>query len=269
MPEAVGWPALVFIASGLLAGLLVLRDARRNHGAHPVASVGRGEDGSGGRSAAARVVLAFSICSWLFFTVVSNKDVRFNLPSLPFLLMLATLNLYRLAPSATRMTSVGLSAWLVVALVVGPPVPVVSGYLVAAQVVQQHAPVNRNVLIAAHRDGSFIYNMRTLGKRFDIGIRRADKMLVEINIDRVFGIKDRMLDQAAIRALLEAQQVSMVVLQSGYLLDLSTMRNLSLLLNDKKYYRRLLVVPMHGATSPSERELVIYEKNDGDGSVAD
>jgi hypothetical protein len=242
LPQQMGWPAVVWSIAGLLACGIVLRKEEV-----PVA---------------VKVLAAFGVCSWVFFTIVSNKDPRFNLPSLPFLFMVAALGFNRLAPRVARVSLLVLATWSVFQVTFST-VPVVTGFKEAALAAQSITPANGNVLISAHRDGSFIYNMRTLGERRDIGIRRADKLIVEFTIMREFGIKETNLSPNEIVELLKQQNISVIVAQTDYLSDLPSMRNFQKFLEQGSIFERLQTIPLQGATNPNENELVIYKRKAG------
>jgi hypothetical protein len=140
-------------------------------------------------------------------------------------------------------------------------VPVANGYREAAALAQTHTPRNDNVLVSAHRDGNFVFNMRTVGERRDIGVRRADKLFVEISIMRELGIRDKKLNQGAIQKILDEQKIAVVVAQTGYLADQPTMQEFQRLLENGTTYAVQGRVPLHGSLTKDERELVIYTRN--------
>jgi hypothetical protein len=240
LPDQLGWPALTLIIAGLLAAIILAV---------------RGEIGLPG-------VLAFSFCisSWIMFSLISNKEPRFNLPSLPFLLLFSAIGLALLLPHLARIALPLLALWLAWQALMVTEVPVVTGHKQAALAAQALTPKNSNVLIAAHRDGNFIFDMRTFGNRRDIGIRRADKMLVEITISRAFGVKDQHFDPAALRDLLKRENIAVVVMQDGYLSDQPSMQQLQRLLDAGDEYRKTQTIPLQGETRKDEKQLTVYAR---------
>ncbi|MDC8759659.1 ArnT family glycosyltransferase [Janthinobacterium fluminis] len=243
LPLQLGWPALCLAVAGLAA-------------AARAAATGRA-------TPALRVLAAYTVCAWIFFSVVSNKDPRFNLPGMLFLFVLAAHGLYLCAAPAARLFLPALAAWLLLQLGATPAVPVVGGFPEAAAAAQALTPQQANVLISAHRDGNFIYALRTLGRRRDIGVCRADKLFVEIHIMRELGVRDRNLDRQAILAMLDRHKVATVVAQPGYLSDQPSMRNFQALLDDGVHYARVRTVALTGQTGRDERALVIYQRRRG------
>ncbi len=240
LPRQIGWPAVALVACGFIGACIASMKY--------------------GMTRPMRVAIGFLCVSWLFFTVVSNKEPRFNLPSLPFLFMFSVMGLFWLLPRLTRPLTVLLAAWLVFQASVAGPVPVVAGFKEAVLAAQAITPPGGNVLVSAHRDGSFVFNMRTLGDRPDIGVRRADKLFVEMRIMRQMGIKDMGMSQADILALLARENVTAIVSQPGYLDDQPTMQNFHAILAAGTAYAKVQTIPMTGATQDGESELVVYRR---------
>lgn len=240
LPEQVGWGVVALLCVGLIATVFTSKKS--------------------GMTPPMQVVAAFLCCSWVFFSVVSNKEPRFNLPSLPFLFLLAAFGCYRLSARWTAAGSVLLALFLVVGAVQGPPVPVVAGFKEAALTAQALTPHERNVLISAHRDGSFIFNMRTVGGRRDIGSRRADKLFVEMKIMRQMGIRNIEMSEQEIVDLLDREKISTVVSQSGYLSDQPTMQRFQNILEAGVFYEKQKTIPLIGETRADEKELVVYKR---------
>jgi 4-amino-4-deoxy-L-arabinose transferase-like glycosyltransferase len=241
LPEQVGWPAVAFIVVALPTTLWLAWNERL-----PVSS---------------RVLLACGACGWTFFSLVSNKDPRFNLPSVLFLFLVAANTVYLVAPKTARVLLALMAGWLLFQLGTLGPVPEVNGFREAVALIQEITPKNANVLICAHRDGTFIYDMRTQGTRRDVGVRRGDKLFVELNVMRELGIRDRQLDKAAILTMLDKAGVATVVMQRGYLADQPSIQHFQALVDDGTYYVKVRTVAMSGTTDPNENALVVYERS--------
>lgn len=207
-----------------------------------------------------KVIAAFGICAWLFFTIVSNKDPRFNLPGVVMMFVLAACALRIALPMAGRIGIPLLAFVLLFQMQKEASVPVVQGFERAAAEVAAIAPPSSNVLISAHRDGNFIYDLRTQSGRRDIGVRRADKILVEIKILKEFGVRDSGMSQSDILNLLDKQKIDTVVFQPGYLDDQLTIQNLHTVLEDSGRFTKVATIPLQGRTDRDEKQLVIYRK---------
>ena len=206
------------------------------------------------------VLAALLLSSWLMFTLISNKDARFNLPSLAPLLILAVVGLASVTEAGTRLVLAALAIFLVVQVGWLTPVPAVGGFAQAARAAVDLTPSGSNILISAHRDGTFIYDVRALDNPRPVGIRRADKLFVQMSIMRALGIQDRGLDATQLLALLAREKIATVVAQPGYLDDQPTMTLFKEVLASGHYYTERQRVPMSGKTDRSEHELVICTK---------
>lgn len=223
----------------------------------------------------AGLMLAMALLAWGFFSIVSNKEPRFGLPILPFAMLSAGLVLGRWS-TAGGMAKVSMpmpmpmpvvvpalaALMLVEAAVSGrwSDVPRLTGHQEAAQAAARLAPRDARVLISAHRDGNFIVAMRADTARPDLAVRRADKLLVEMTIMRQLGIRDRGLDEPAIRALLDRERVDVVVSQTGYLGDQPSMQALQRLLDSDCCFVLRETIPITGRHRPDERELRVYAR---------
>lgn len=240
LPEQLGWPVTCVITAGVVAAACVAVQRRA--------------------TLRLKVIAACWASAWIFFTVVSNKEPRFNLPGYVLLFLLAAYGLYLFSAIAARIVLPLLAAWLLFQVGAAPAVPFVNGFQEATAAVQALAPAGSNVMISAHRDGNFIFDLRTRGIRRDIGVRRADKVIVEIRIMRNLGVRDQGLSEESILALMDQQNISLVVVQPGYLADLSSMKNFQSLLDDGVHYEKVRTVVLTGETKPDEQSLVIYRR---------
>lgn len=240
LPQQTGLPALGLLVAGLVAGARAWRRP--------------------GWPAAVKVLAALALCAWAFFTVVSNKDPRFNLPGVVLLFVACALLLHQALPRLARMALPALACWLVVQALALSEVPVVAGFKEAALLAQEITPRGGNVLVSARRDGSFIFNLRTLGERRDMGVRRADKMFVDMKVAAELGIKDRGMDVAQIERLLKDQNIQTVVAQPGYLASQPSFRTFGQLLDAGVLYEPVRRIHIAGTTSANEGELVVYRR---------
>lgn len=240
LPEQVGYPALLVMAAGIGSAIWLGFQKRA--------------------TLELKVIAAFGICAWVFFTVVSNKEPRFNLPGVVFMFILSACALRLVFATAGRLIIPALALGLLFQIHKQASVPVVQGFENAVAAVATVAPLSSNVLISAHRDGSFIYDLRTQSVRHDIGVRRADKLLVEVNIMRQLGIRDRGLSQSDILRMLDTQKIDTIVFQPGYLDDQPAIQNLAELLEHSGRFVKVATIPLRGETNRNEQQLIIYSK---------
>jgi len=215
-------------------------------------------------SGRAGLMTAFALAAWLFFTVVSNKDVRFGMPIEPFALLAAAL---LWAGSPSRLAGAARWAMLLGAAVAAVQiaradalhaVPRVTGHAEAARLVAELAPPHGRVLVSAHRDGNFIFDLRTLTTRPDLSVLRADKLLVDILIVKDLGEHDKALSADAIAQMLARKNVGVVVSQTDYLDDLPSMHALREMLDSGCCYTLSRTITVTGEHNADERELRVY-----------
>ncbi len=239
MPWQVGWPLLV------LAILVVpLAIARR-----VPARFTRSD----------QVLLGgWLLLGYLFLSAIDLKEARHAVVILPPVLLAASLSLDALLPS--RVAGIAL-----LALVIGTgiytwrdaPTPMVDGYREAAEWVAREAPQNAVVLFSGKRDGSFIFNMRTIETRRDISILRADKLLLNVAVRRTLGVQQQPLSEQEIGDLLDKSGVSYVVAQDDFWTDLPVMARLQSLLRSP-HFAEMTQIPIVANVPTEDTNLRIY-----------
>jgi len=137
------------------------------------------------------------------------------------------------------------------------PVPYAQGYAEAAKVVLEKSPNNSFVLFSGQRDGSFIFNMRAFTNK-NIGILRADKILLSLSIERSRGYKDRGFDENTIHDLLNQYAVHYVVAQSDFWIDIPSMLALQNLLRDSTRFELVQRISVKANYNTEDREISIY-----------
>lgn len=240
LPATLGWPLL--LGAALWPAAVLLRRAGQP------------------RLARADVVLLLGWLGlgYLFFSAIALKEARFVTQFMPPLLLAAGLGLARLLPAR--------AATLIAALLVAAtawhtgraaPVPEVAGYREAASWIAKAAPPDAVVVFSGKRDGSFIFNLRTL-PRHDITTLRADKLLLEVAVRRELGVTQRDLSEADIAALLDRLGVRYVVAQPDFWTDLAEMARLQAVLHSDQF-REVARIPLTANVPVEDHELRIYE----------
>jgi hypothetical protein len=241
LPEQLGYPFFLLACIGCLA--LVLKKEK-------TADAARG----------ASVLAVFCVSAWLFFTIISNKDPRFDLPVLPLLAVLAAWGFAAKGAKVGRVLSIGLAGWLMYQSLIISQIPAVSGFQAAVQAAEEITPKDGVILISAHRDGSFIYDLRTDNRRRDVSVRRADKLLVEIDIAKELGVKDAKLDEQGVIDILRRESIAVVVSETNYLTDQVSMRSLQRVLDSGAIFEEVKRVDLVDGTRPNKSALRIYRR---------
>ena len=238
LPDQLGWPLLV---AALLCPVLVVLGRRP--------AIGRAD---------AVMLVAWFAIGYLFFSLIDLKEARHSTLILPPLLVAAGLTAEVLLP--TRLA--GVTAML---LVLGTgfytwrwvPVPEVSGYREAAEWIATEAPADAVIAFSGKRDGSFIFNMRSIEARRDIYTLRADKLLLSVAVRRELGVKQQPLSEQEIGKMLDQDGVRYVVAQSDFWTDLAVMARLQALLRSD-HFAEVARIPVRANVPTEDRELRIY-----------
>lgn len=181
-----------------------------------------------GRAGVGRVLawllLGWFVFGYVFVSAISLREPRHGIMVLFPLLVGAALALHRLLPGAwaqagTALLGLATFGWSLLAF----PPPSIGGYAAVADYVAAHAPKNAIVLFSGYRDGNFVFDLRTHEERRDIVTLRADKLLLDVAVERSRGVGEKDYDAAAISKLLRDLGVDLIVYQPGFWEDLREM----------------------------------------------
>lgn len=215
--------------------------------------------------------LVWLLVGYFFFSAISLRDPRLNLSALLPLPILAVLALNRMlsniSQSYTTLAALFLALSNVGYTMAFRPVPYAQGYAEAARIVLEKSPNNSLILFSGQRDGSFIFNIRALSTTKNIGILRADKILLSLSIERSRGYKDRGFDENTIHDLLNHYAVHYVVAQSDFWIDIPSMLALQNLLRDSTRFELVQRISVKANYNTEDREISIY-RNLGKVAVA-
>src|SRR5271166_264482 len=173
-------------------------------------------------------LLGWILTGYLFFTLIALKEPRHSiLLCLPFVLF-AIFAIVKLLPSKIASYCAAALAISVFAhTLIADPVPYVSGYRAAAQYVCSVAPLDSIVLFSGMRDGSFIFNVRSLPECRNLTVIRSDKLLLRVAVDREkFGVKELGVNEDGFKDMLRQYGVGYVVMEPHFWNDLQSMQML-------------------------------------------
>lgn len=203
LPEQLGWPVLLLGIIGLC--VLIWR-------------------GTGPRWATA-LLLTWVIFGYLFFSAIGVREPRHDMMVLFPLVIGAVLALHAvLRPVAAQASAALLAVATFATSLILVPAPMVSGYAAIAARIAEIAPKDAVVLYSGYRDGTLIFALRS--ERPDITTVRADKLLLNIAVERERGVGQTDDSEADIAARIHDLGASLVVVQLGFWSDLREMRRL-------------------------------------------
>ncbi len=243
LPAMGGIGALVAAFLLLLAGRRLLRDPRL--------------------SRELPLLLGWLGFAWLFFSFVALKEDRQGLHLLAPLVALGFLALGRLLPGpwgGRIALLVGLVAFAQGLLLARPPA--ILGYRDAAATAAALARPGSTVLVAGERDGTLVFWLRAAG-RDDLGVLRADKLLLEVEARRTLGVKENLLSEAEIAQRLSREGVDLVLAQADFWTDLEVMARFERVLASDRFVE-LARVPIRAVPYRPlpDQELVLYRARD-------
>jgi 4-amino-4-deoxy-L-arabinose transferase-like glycosyltransferase len=198
------------------------------------------------------------LLGYLFLSSIDLKEARHALVILPVALLASGLAVEALLPPHAAGSAL-------LALVIGTglytwryaPTPYVAGYREAAEWIAREAPRDAVVVFSGKRDGSFIFNLRAIPSRQDIGVLRADKLLLEVAVRRTLGVREKPLSEQEIGDLLDAEGVSYVVAQDDFWTDLPVMARLQSVLHSPRF-REVARIPVVANVPTEDQTLLIY-----------
>lgn len=212
LPGQLGWPVVALAALGATAGVAGLLRGRVRIDGDLV------------------FWLLWAVVGYLFFSSIDLKEARHSVLILAPVVMLAVLGLRHMSGLLARALWIALPVAVVGQTVLARPVDRVDGYAEAANWIAAMAPQHSRVLFSGYRDGSFTFAMRTHEERRDLGVVRADKLLLEVSVRRELGVKQKAVSQAQLLEQIRSLGVRYVVMQPGFWTDLPAMQRFEALL---------------------------------------
>ena len=204
--------------------------------------------------------IAWLVTGYVFFSLVALKLERYTIfltfPLVFFAIFALSRGLpTKLAPVVTGVLALGVFTHTLIT----EHVPFVSGYRAAAEYVCSVAPTDSVVLFSGRRDGSFIFNVRTLQDCKDLTVIRSDKLLLSLVGNRyLFGVKEVGVTEPELQQMLVRYGVRYIVLQPNFWSDLKSMQMLVELLRQDQF-KLLKTVPVVGYQEDDEGQLEIYQ----------
>ncbi len=210
--------------------------------------------------AATLFFVAWVLTGYLFFTLIALKLERYSIFMIFSLVFFSVLAIVRGLPAKIApFAALALAVATFTHTLIADHVPYVSGYRAAAQYVCSIAPPDSVVLFSGLRDGSFIFNVRTMPECKNLTVIRADKLLLTVLGNRhLFGLKELGVGENQFKDMLGRYGVRYIVLEPNFWNDLQSMQMLVRVLHEDQF-RLLKTVPIRGDHEPDELQLEIYQ----------
>ncbi|MGD9946237.1 MAG: hypothetical protein AB7S98_23695, partial [Burkholderiaceae bacterium] len=141
--------------------------------------------------------------------------------------------------------------------VTASPVPRVSGLREAASEIVTLAPAGATTVFSGYRDGSFIFNLRSLDAKRQHRVIRADKLLLELSVRRGLGVRELDVSRDAMLSMFADYWVDYLVIDPDFWVDLAVMRRFSEFVADGPF-ERIRTIDIQANTPGIEKQYVVY-----------
>jgi 4-amino-4-deoxy-L-arabinose transferase-like glycosyltransferase len=205
-------------------------------------------------------LIAWLVTGYAFFTLISVSSQRYTIflvfPLVVFSIAAIVQGLPpKIAPYVALVFAAGSFAYTVAT----KPVPYISGYRAAAQYVCSMASPDSVVLFSGIRDGSFIFNVRSMPECKNLTVIRADKLLLKVAIHRdLFGVQEFGVTEARFKEMLGHYGVHYIVIEPDFWPDLKSMQMLLALLRQDQF-KLLTKIPVISNREHIHTVLEVYE----------
>jgi hypothetical protein len=205
-------------------------------------------------------LVAWLITAYAFFTLISVASQRYTIFLIFPLVVFSILTIIRVLPSPIGpYVAVAFGAVSFTYTLAARPVPYVSGYRAAAQYVCSLAPQDSVVMFSGIRDGSFIFNVKSMPDCKNLTVMRADKLLLKVAIHRdLFGVQEFGVTEVKFKEMLQRYGVHYIVIEPDFWNDLKSMQMLVALLHQDQF-KLLRKIPIVSNREHINSELEIYE----------
>jgi len=204
--------------------------------------------------------VAWLLTGYLFFTLIALKEPRhpiFLSFSLVFFSVLAILKI--LPIGVDRYVAVAFAVGIFTHTLIVDQVPYISGYRAAAQYVCSMAPPDSVVLFSGLRDGSFIFNVKSMPECKNLTVIRSDKLLLRVAVDRhKFGVKELGVSERQFKDMLAQYGMRYIVLEPKFWSDLQSMQMLVRVLHQDQFKLRTTISVVSNRNH-DDSQLEIYE----------
>jgi 4-amino-4-deoxy-L-arabinose transferase-like glycosyltransferase len=203
---------------------------------------------------------AWMLTGYVFFTLIAVTSSRYTIFLVFPIVFFAILAIVRgLSGKTASYVALLFAVASFAYTLVTNHVPYVSGYRAAAQYVCSMASPNSVIMFSGMRDGSFIFNVRSMPECKNLTVIRSDKLLLNVAIDRrLFGVQELGISEAKFREMFERYGIRYIVAEPGFWTDLQSMQMLMRVLHEDQF-KLLARIPVVSNRERKESPLEIYQ----------
>ena len=242
LPEIAGWMAIV----GAVAYLFVLAI----HGwADP------------NERRLARLMFAWFVTDYLTISVIGHFEARYGIFLAVPIAVFCALFLARIVPVGWKpVLPVCVAGAVFCFSVYRNPVPRMTGYDKVAEYIAAHASKNDAILLHCYESKNFVFSLRVREPEPKVFVLRTEKLLVDYNILREWGISDRGMTREAIVSLIDKLGATYVVLQPDFWADQPSMARFQDVVRSDRF-TEVAKFPIQSDQANQRTVISIYKNN--------
>ena len=182
-------------------------------------------------------LLAWVVAGYVFFTAIAVSSQRYTIFLVFPLAFFSILAIARCLPARiASYVAVMFAAGSFCYTLMKHPAPHITGYREAAHYVCSVAPADSVIMFSGWRDGSFVFNVRSLPECKNVTVIRADKLLLRVAIHRdLFGVQELGVAETKLKDMLGRFGVHYIVLEPEFWNDLQSMKMLVRVLHQDQF----------------------------------
>ena len=205
-------------------------------------------------------LVAWLLLGYAFFTVIAVSSQRYTIFLVFPLVLFSILAIVRcLPPRIAAYFAVLFAVWSFSHTLIKQHIPRITGYREAAHYVCSVAPADSAVLFSGWRDGSFVFNIKTLPECKNLTVIRADKILLRVAIHReLFGVQELGVAEDKLKWLMAHYGVRYAVVEPDFWNDLQSMKMLVQVLHQDQF-KQLTTISAVNNREHNDATLEIYE----------
>ena len=206
------------------------------------------------------------MCVWfaadyLMISVIGHFEARYGIFLAVPIIVMCVLFVSRITPERWRsVLPVCLAGALFCFAVYANPEPRMTGYDKVAEYIADHAGKNDVILLHCYESKNFVFSMRVREKEPKVFIVRTEKLLVDYNILREWGIADCNVSREGIEALIDKLGATYVVMQPDFWADQPSMARFQEVVRSDRF-TEVATFPIESDQASQRTVIGIYKNN--------
>jgi hypothetical protein len=208
-----------------------------------------------------RLMCVWFATDYLMISVIGHFEARYGIFLAVPIVVMCILFVSRIVPERWRSAlPVGLAGAIFCFAVYDNPEPRMTGYDKVAEYIADHAGKNDVILLHCYESKNFVFSMRVREPEPKVFIVRTEKLLVDYNILRQWGIADRNVSREGIESLIDKLGVSFVVMQPDFWADQPSMARFQEVVRSDRF-TEVATFPIESDEASQRTVIGIYKNN--------